>query len=188
MKFNCIVLATVVSFTVASLSAETIKSSAPKVSQTALTKSQSEEKKLKIIPSFPAAVAAIKNRVSTSSAGPLTLTDGNANGSPVNHLKIGAYPHETKYLYTVGIFNSGDAPVEIESIGLPDNYFKASWPSSNTIKPNQMKFLRLICDKPLDKKAYPIIVNYRDKKYPPQTLSMTLYPSGAQLYNEMHSN
>ena len=157
-------------------------------SQPEKTTPATDDGKVKIIYSNPAAAAAAKVTDGKSSAGPLILIDANTHGERVEHLNVGAYPEGDEYVYTIGFFNRSDETVEIESICLPDDYFKASWPSVNTLKPNMVLFLRLVCSKPLDKKEYPVIIHFRDKKLPTQTLSITLYRSGAQLYNEMHNN
>lgn len=160
-----------------------------KVAQDDKPATASDDGKVKCIASDPAAAAAAKTSGGKSSAGPLTLIDTNASGAHVDHLKVGAYPEgDGKYLYTIGLFNRSDEPVEIASICLPDGYFKASWSTVNTLRPNMVGFLRLMCDKPLENKEYPVIVHFRDEKHPTQTLCMTLYRSGAQLYNEMHNN
>lgn len=160
-----------------------------KVAQDDKQATASDDGKVKCIASDPTAAAAAKNSGGKSSAGPLTLIDTNASGAHVDHLKVGAYPEgDGKYLYTIGLFNRSDEPVEIASICLPDGYFKASWSTVNTLRPNMVGFLRLMCDKPLENKEYPVIVHFRDEKHPSQTLCMTLYRSGAQLYNEMHNN
>ena len=162
------------------------ESDEPEVEKTATA---SDDGKVKCIASDPSAAAAAKNSGSKSSAGPISLIDTNARGAHVDHLKVGAYPEgDSKYLYTIGLFNRSDEPVEIASICLPDGYFKASWSTGNTLKPNMVGFLRLTCDKPLDNKEYPVIVHFRDEKHPSQTLCMTLYSSGAQLYNEINKN
>ena len=162
------------------------ESDEPEVEKTATA---SDDGKVKCIASDPSAAAAAKKSVDKSSVGPITLIDTNARGAHVDHLKVGAYPEgDGKYLYTIGLFNRSDEPVEIASICLPDGYFKASWSTGNTLKPNMVGFLRLTCDKPLDNKEYPVIVHFRDEKHPSQTLCMTLYSSGAQLYNEMNKN
>lgn len=162
------------------------ESDEPEVEKTATA---SDDGKVKCIASDPSAAAAAKKSVDKSSVGPITLIDTNARGAHVDHLKVGAYPEgDGKYLYTIGLFNRSDKPVEIASICLPDGYFKASWSTGNTLKPNMVGFLRLTCDKPLDNKEYPVIVHFRDEKHPSQTLCMTLYSSGAQLYNEMNKN
>ena len=162
------------------------ESDEPEVEKTATA---SDDGKVKCIASDPSAAAAAKNSGGKSSAGPISLIDTNARGAHVDHLKVGAYPEgDGKYLYTIGLFNRSDEPVEIASICLPDGYFKASWSTGNTLKPNMVGFLRLTCDKPLDNKEYPVIVHFRDEKHPSQTLYMTLYSSGAQLYNEMNKN
>ena len=157
-------------------------------SQPEKTTTATDDGKVKIIYSDSAAAAAAKVTDGKSSAGPLILIDANTHGERVEHLNVGAYPEGDEYVYTIGFFNRSDETVEIESICLPDGYFKASWSSANTLNPNMVKFLRLVCSKPLDKKEYPVIVHFRDKKLPAQTLSITLYRSGAQLYNEMHNN
>ena len=162
------------------------ESDEPEVEKTATA---SDDGKVKCIASDPSAAAAAKSPGGKSSAGPISLIDTNARGAHVDHLKVGAYPEgDGKYLYTIGLFNRSDEPVEIASICLPDGYFKASWSTGNTLKPNMVGFLRLTCDKPLDNKEYPVIVHFRDEKHPSQTLCMTLYSSGAQLYNEMNKN
>lgn len=144
---------------------------------------------VKCILSDPTAVAAAVKASEKSSTGPLTLIDMNACGAHVEHLKVGAYPEgDGEYLYTIGLFNGSDRPVEIASICLPDNYFNAKWTMKNILEPNMVRFLRLTCNKPLDNKEYPIVVHFLNEKYPPQTLCMTLYCSGIQLYNEMQSN
>lgn len=160
-----------------------------KVAQDDKQATASDDGKVKCIASDPTAAAAAKTSGGKSSAGPLTLIDTNASGAHVDYLKVGAYPEgDGKYMYTIGLFNHSDEPVEIASICLPDGYFKASWSTVNTLRPNMVGFLRLMCDKPLENKEYPVIVHFRDEKHPTQTLCMTLYRSGAQLYNEMHKN
>ena len=59
----------------------------------------------------------------------------------------------------------------------------------------QKKFLDFLDDEenisieePKTQENYSIVVTYDDNKYPDQAFSISLYPSGAQLYNEMHSN
>lgn len=173
-------------FTAPITQAKQEESDEPEVEKTVTA---SDDGKVKCIASDPSAAAAAKSSGGKSSAGPITLIDTNARGAHVDHLKVGAYPEgDGKYLYTIGLFNRSDEPVEIASICLPDGYFKASWSTGNTLKPNMVGFLRLTCDKPLDNKEYPVIVHFRDEKHPSQTLCMTLYSSGAQLYNEMNKN
>ncbi len=121
------------------------------------------------------------------SEGPLIFVDANTHGATrTYHLQVGAYPEGEFFRYTIGIMNQSEKPVSIKSFSLPDDYFSAEWSMGNTLQPNMMGFLYLTCKKSLDEKSYPLIIKFCDTKISPQILHMTLFPSGAKLYNKMH--
>lgn len=122
-----------------------------------------------------------------STQGPLIFIDANTHGATrTDNLSVGAYPDGDLYRYTIGILNQCDKPVNIKSIGLPDNYFKAEWSMGNILQPNMVGFLYLTCKNPLEEKSYPLIIKYGDNEFPSQILHMTLFASSAQLYNKIH--
>lgn len=151
----------------------------------------SDDGEIKCITCARKAKDTVKRLKGQSDSGPLSLVDLNTHSlTPVSHLKVGAYKESNGYyLYTIGLFNpDGNDTVTIKSISLPDGYFDAEWPGKSTLGPETAGFLRLWCKEPKTQENYSIVVTYDDNKYPDQAFSISLYPSGAQLYNEMHNN
>lgn len=124
-----------------------------------------------------------------STQGPLIFIDANTHGATkTDHLNVGAYKEGDLYRYTISILNRSDKPVSIKSFSLPDDYFKAEWSTVGVMVPNMIGFLYLTCKQPLEDKPYHLIIEYNDPGLPPQILHMTLFASGAQLYNKLHGS
>lgn len=141
-----------------------------------------DSSKVKIILSNP---IADKSKDAKYSQGPLIFIDANTHGAVrTDHLKVGAYPEGNSYRYTIGILNQSNDSVCIQSISLPDSYFKAEWSTVNVMRPNMVGFLYMTSQKPLEGIDYPIVIRYCNDTFKPQILHLTLFASGADLYNK----
>lgn len=145
---------------------------------------------IKCYNSAPEAVAAMNSEpLKKSTEGPVSLADLITNDmEPVDHLEIGAGEDLNMpgtYMYTIGFRNMlPDECVAIESVLLPDSYFTPEWTWKSEIPITGVCFLRLRTKKPLANKYFPVIITYRDNKYPPQTFSITLQPDQLKLIQE----
>lgn len=91
--------------------------------------------------------------------------------------------------YNVTLLNTSEDKVEIDSFEFPDTRFKARV-GTPVYQEGLLSWVKLETDSRVNIKDYRFIINYKDNKYPPQTIHVNLYPdqeSADKAYEERTS-
>lgn len=80
--------------------------------------------------------------------------------------------------YQEALFNASKDEVVIDSFEFPDTGFKVRV-GLPFYGDRYLSWVKLESDRPVNIKDYRFIINYKDNKYPPQTIHVNLYPDQA---------
>lgn len=141
-----------------------------------MTDTKTESDTVAIIYSSPRALNAASFDAGNLDKGPLSILDGSVERLvTVDIGNDGAYDFNGKKNYQIMVINNSPDTLEIESIELPDSYFKASFPLKSLI-PKAFTGIHLTADSARSLNDYRLIINFSDKKYPSQVIHTNLHP------------